>query len=51
MALQVLKTRDADEIIVMSHGDIVGVGKHNELYKTCNTYKDMYDSQFKNFKN
>ena len=43
--------KDADEIIVMSHGDIVGVGKHNELYKTCDTYKDMYDSQFKNFKN
>jgi ATP-binding cassette subfamily B protein len=43
--------KDADEIIVMSHGDIVGVGKHAELYKTCDTYKDMYDSQFKNYKN
>lgn len=42
--------KDADEIIVMDHGSIVGLGRHNDLYINCPTYKDMYDSQFKNFK-
>ena len=43
--------KDADEIIVMDHGVIAGIGKHNDLYNKCDIYKDMYDSQFNNFKN
>lgn len=38
--------KDADEIVVLDHGDIVGRGTHSTLYDTCPIYKDMYDSQF-----
>ena len=40
--------KDADSIIVFEDGNIVGEGKHDYLYKNCLTYKDMYDSQYKN---
>lgn len=39
--------KNADKIIVLDHGNIVGVGKHNDLLKTCNVYKEIYDSQTK----
>lgn len=38
--------KDADEIVVLDHGCIVGQGSHMHLYETCPIYKDMYDSQF-----
>lgn len=38
--------KDADEIVVLDHGLIVGRGSHLELYEMCPIYKDMYDSQF-----
>ncbi len=40
--------KDADEIIVLDHGQIVGKGSHTSLYEECPIYKDMYDSQFNN---
>ena len=39
--------KNADKIILLDHGNIVGVGKHNDLLKTCNVYKEIYDSQTK----
>lgn len=36
-----------DLIIVLDNGDVVGMGKHNELMKTCEIYKEIYDSQSK----
>ena len=39
--------KDADEIVVLDHGEIVGQGSHTHLYDTCDIYKDMYDSQLK----
>ena len=38
--------KDADEIVVLDHGVIVGKGSHSSLYQECPIYKDMYDSQF-----
>lgn len=38
--------KDADEIVVLDHGEIVGKGSHSSLYRECPIYKDMYDSQF-----
>jgi len=40
--------KDADMIVVFENGDIVGKGSHIWLYNNCPTYKDMYDSQYKN---
>lgn len=39
--------KNADEIIVLDKGKIVGKGSHVFLYENCPSYKDMYDSQFK----
>ena len=36
---------DADNIIVLDNGDVVGVGTHKELLENCAVYKEMADSQ------
>jgi ABC-type multidrug transport system fused ATPase/permease subunit len=35
----------ADTIVVLERGQIVGQGKHEELLRTCETYKQLYDRQ------
>lgn len=37
--------KNADLIIVMDHGNVVGMGKHSQLMKTCPLYKETYKSQ------
>lgn len=37
--------RNVQKIIVFDEGNIVGFGSHDELYKTCPTYKALYDKQ------
>ena len=37
--------KDADNIIVLDNGNVVGIGKHNELLKGCEVYKEIYNSQ------
>lgn len=37
----------ADKIIVLEDGDVVGMGTHTELLKSCEVYKEIFDSQFK----
>lgn len=36
----------ADLIIVLDDGEIVGMGKHEELLSSCEVYRDIYRSQF-----
>jgi len=36
---------DADKIIVLDDGKVVGAGKHKELLKTCSVYKEIAMSQ------
>lgn len=36
---------DADLIIVLEDGEVVGMGKHNELIKSCNIYQEIALSQ------
>lgn len=36
---------DADKIIVLEGGRIVGSGKHAELIQSCEVYKEIYSSQ------
>ncbi|MDR0200035.1 MAG: ABC transporter ATP-binding protein/permease [Streptococcaceae bacterium] len=38
--------RDADQILVMAHGNIVEKGKHDELLKLNGMYAGLYNSQF-----
>ena len=35
----------ADKIIVLEDGMISGLGTHSQLLKTCDIYKEIYDSQ------
>lgn len=35
----------ADEIVVIDRGKLIGQGKHEELLKTCETYKQLYERQ------
>jgi len=36
---------DADQIVVLEEGKVVGIGKHKELMKTCNVYREIALSQ------
>jgi ATP-binding cassette subfamily B protein len=36
---------DADQIIVLDEGRMVGIGTHRELMKTCEVYRDIVSSQ------
>ncbi|MBU3187379.1 ABC transporter ATP-binding protein [Clostridium estertheticum] len=36
---------DADKIIVLNEGEIVGIGTHKELLKTCEIYHEIASSQ------
>ncbi|MGN0634233.1 MAG: ABC transporter ATP-binding protein [Oscillospiraceae bacterium] len=37
----------ADKIIVLDDGEIVGIGRHDELLESCEVYSEIYSSQFK----
>ena len=37
--------KNADRIIVLDDGKVVGDGKHRDLLKTCKTYLDIAKSQ------
>ena len=47
IAQRVASVQDADMIVVLDGGKIVAVGKHDELLKTSEIYKEVYDSQVK----
>lgn len=38
---------DADQIVVLDDGKVVGFGTHHELLKDCSVYQEIYQSQFK----
>ena len=40
--------RDADQIVVLDDGKIVGVGTHAELMESCAIYREIYFSQYEN---
>src|SRR5699024_4351848 len=45
VAQRVSTIRDADQIIVLEDGRIVGVGTHDELVEGCETYSEIVTSQ------
>ncbi|MHC1680094.1 MAG: ABC transporter ATP-binding protein [Methanomassiliicoccales archaeon] len=36
---------DADKIVVLDNGSVVGIGKHRELLDTCPVYREIVESQ------
>lgn len=36
---------DADQIVVLDDGEVVGIGKHKELYESCPAYREICLSQ------
>jgi ATP-binding cassette subfamily B multidrug efflux pump len=45
VAQRVATIRDADKILVLDDGELIGSGSHDELLLTCPTYAEIVDSQ------
>ena len=45
IAQRIQSVMDADKIIVLDEGKVVGVGTHRELMKSCEEYREIYLSQ------
>ncbi len=45
IAQRITSVMEADKVIVMDEGKIVGEGKHEELLKGCEAYQEIYYSQ------
>ncbi len=45
IAQRISSVEDADRILVMDEGQIVGQGTHKELLESCETYQEIYYSQ------
>ncbi|MGK0716289.1 ABC transporter ATP-binding protein [Leucobacter sp. W1153] len=47
VAQRVSTIRDADQIVVLDNGTVAGIGTHPELIRTCPTYAEIVESQFR----
>ncbi len=45
IAQRITSIMDADKIVVLDRGELVGVGTHQELLKDCRVYQEIYQSQ------
>ena len=45
IAQRISSVENADRILVMDEGEIVGQGSHEELIRSCETYQEIYYSQ------
>ena len=45
IAQRVASVQDADRIILLDKGRITDVGSHEELLRTSETYRNLYESQ------
>lgn len=43
---RVSTVRDADMICVLDHGSVAGLGTHDELYATCQLYREIASRSF-----
>ena len=44
---RVSTVRDADVICVLDHGSVAGLGTHDELYASCQLYREICQSQLR----
>lgn len=42
---RVASIRNADTIVVLDEGEIVGIGTNDELLRSCEVYREIFDSQ------
>jgi ATP-binding cassette subfamily B protein len=45
VAQRVSTIRNADQIVVLEDGEVLGLGTHDELLATCPTYREIVESQ------
>ena len=45
IAQRVSSIMDADQIVVLDHGRVVGIGTHQQLLQTCDVYQEIAASQ------
>ena len=45
IAQRITSIIDADRIVVLDHGELVGFGTHRELLSDCRVYQEIYQSQ------
>ncbi|MBO5415162.1 MAG: ABC transporter ATP-binding protein [Clostridia bacterium] len=48
IAQRIASVREADRIAVIEGGTIIACAPHSELMESCNTYRDIYNSQMQN---
>lgn len=49
IAQRITSIVEADKIIVLNNGEMVGFGRHKDLLENCSYYKEIYDSQVKEY--
>jgi ATP-binding cassette subfamily B protein len=45
IAQRITSIMDTDKIVVLDHGEVAGLGRHDELLKDCQVYQEIYQSQ------
>ncbi len=46
IAQRSISVRDCDKILVLDDGEQVGLGTHDELMRSCEVYREIYESQY-----
>ena len=46
IAQRISSVEDADKIIVLDDGKIIGMGRHDELLASCEAYREIYETQY-----
>ncbi|KIL37332.1 ABC transporter [Cohnella kolymensis] len=45
IAQRVISVMDTDQIVVLDHGEVAGIGDHDTLLQDCRVYREIYQSQ------
>ena len=46
IAQRISSVEDADQILVLDDGRIIGMGRHEELLESCEEYREIYETQY-----